>query len=337
MNKKGFVLVTSYMIVSVLLIIGIAFVMQSFNERKALTRDIESLKALNLAEAGIDDSFFNLKSTTSFEGNTFCSSETGLGEGCTVSVVWPTNIFPKLITSTGYIPNYISPRAQRTLYATAIQSDLHNFFDNAMYVAGNINVSGGANMIGNAGVSGTGNVRSGGTIASNLVVASGSGSKISDSSINPLARLDFETLKARSMAQGYYNVAPSQFPTTDFYYMGNEPNIIYLEHDLQLSGSTTVYGLFVVAGEVITNPDYFADASITGNVKIHGCIYSRGTVTVGGTSEIDGGVWAGTAVLNGNIDIDRNIGYMNSLNASSYVHAATPQITAWRDKQYPFN
>jgi len=53
-NKKGFLLITSYLVIIVLLILGSAFLLRSVNENKLIQREIMGKQAFYLAEAGID-------------------------------------------------------------------------------------------------------------------------------------------------------------------------------------------------------------------------------------------------------------------------------------------
>lgn len=53
-NKKGFLLITTYLVVIVLLILGSAFLLRSVNENKLIQREIMRKQAFYLAEAGLD-------------------------------------------------------------------------------------------------------------------------------------------------------------------------------------------------------------------------------------------------------------------------------------------
>ena len=54
LNKKGFLLITSYLVIIVLLILGSAFLLRAVNENKLVQREIMHKQAFYLAEAGID-------------------------------------------------------------------------------------------------------------------------------------------------------------------------------------------------------------------------------------------------------------------------------------------
>ncbi|MCK4859312.1 MAG: DUF4900 domain-containing protein, partial [Candidatus Omnitrophica bacterium] len=53
-NKKGFLLITSYLVIIVLLTLGSAFLLRSVNENKLAQREIMRKQTFYLAEAGID-------------------------------------------------------------------------------------------------------------------------------------------------------------------------------------------------------------------------------------------------------------------------------------------
>ncbi|MFH1202624.1 MAG: hypothetical protein V1674_07090 [Candidatus Omnitrophota bacterium] len=64
MNKKGFVLISSYMIVSVLLIIGVSFVVRSIAEKRAAERAFLNTAALYMAESGVECTWNYLRGLT---------------------------------------------------------------------------------------------------------------------------------------------------------------------------------------------------------------------------------------------------------------------------------
>jgi hypothetical protein len=117
------------------------------------------------------------------------------------------------------------------------------------------------------------------------------------------------------------------------------PNVVYVESDLELNGNVgTIGGFFVVAGDVITNPDDTSDATINGNGEIDGVVYTLGEFRInggGGGLNVNGGVWAGEeARLNGNAHIAYTEDYMAALEALDIN--VEVQITSWRDTQNPY-
>jgi hypothetical protein len=120
------------------------------------------------------------------------------------------------------------------------------------------------------------------------------------------------------------------FPAS-FWYNESEgiPNIVFLEGNLNLSGKVQVAGFFVVGGEV----SY--DASLSGNVAVDGCIYTRGNFTINGGGKamnINGGVWAGgITTLNGGVELDYNATYMSAINGMNLTTMV--RLTSWQDEQ----
>ncbi|MFA5335133.1 MAG: hypothetical protein WC316_05730, partial [Candidatus Omnitrophota bacterium] len=61
-NRKGFILIFAYAVVSVIVILVAAYVARSVNEMRTAVREKDSASALYAAEAGIDIAFDWLKS-----------------------------------------------------------------------------------------------------------------------------------------------------------------------------------------------------------------------------------------------------------------------------------
>jgi hypothetical protein len=95
-----------------------------------------------------------------------------------------------------------------------------------------------------------------------------------------------------------------------------------------MKGNISAGGFFVVGGEVVY------DATISGNVGIDGAIYTRGRFTINGGGNalnVDGGVWASNATLNGAVEIEYNQEYMNAIRN---LNIDTDfQISSWKDTQ----
>lgn len=333
-KKRGIILIAAYLVVLILFILGGAFVARSISEKRAAERAVDSAQAFYLAEAGINRAMDELR-TDYFNWNTWAGAAIfhNLGNGqYRVEVQAVGN--ERIVTSTGLINNAsreIETRVRRVIPA--------GFFDNALYVAEEIDLNGNAYTINGDIVYGNGPIS--GVIPGNI-----NGTVTQDTTASPLPLLDFAQLRAWSQTQGNIYDADrlndvkkgdDSFPTTfwlDPFDHNQGPNIVYLETDLELNGNIgTIGGFFVVDGDVVTNPGEWFDVTINGNGQIDGCIYTRGEFRInggGGGLNVFGGVWASEeARMNGNATVEYNEEYMlaiESLNINPDV-----QITTWRE------
>jgi hypothetical protein len=323
MNKRGVTLVLSFMVVLVLTILGAALLSNSISESRMAQRYSESTKAFWLASAGIYQGMKSLRSS-------FTSNTTGgqLGQGGYNSTITVHDAENATVLAFGFIP-YASPhRAERSIEANfrKYNTTPGNFFSNVLYGAANITFTGSSYDC-NGNVTYGGNITNGDRITGNVT---------HDSGIYPLVHLNFDELRTIAIRQGnYYNLTNTSynFPDT-FLYNATEPNVVFMEGSLDLSGKKdNAAGFFVVGGELIY------DATISGNCKFDGCIYTLGKFTVNGGGNvlnINGGVWAGgTATIHGNSKLSYNQTYMNAIQNLSI--SADVQMTAWRDRQNPYN
>ncbi len=338
-NKGVFILVLSYMIIAVLLIISAAFIIRTINEKNLAYRDKESKEAFHLAEAGINRAIMQLWQDYDSSG----TPSVNLGRGqYSVSI---TSILPdkRQIISSGFIPLAANFRAKRTIEAIVRKYIPANFYDNAIYTAGELDLNGNAYAV-------NGDVIYGDTQAATNT-QNITGTITQDPSINPLAGLNFQQLYDISQSQGnFYDAArldkvkkgQDSFPVSFWYSPPTNPadpttgvpNVVYIEGDLTLNGNIGgIGGLFVVAGDVLTNPLGTYDATINGNGMVHGFIYTRGEFRVnggGGGLNVDGGVWAGTeAELNGNATVSYNKDYADAIRALNIDPGI--QILSWRE------
>lgn len=337
-NKGAIVLSLSYLIIIVLLIIAAAFTVRVINEKNIANRYKESKEAFNLAEAGANMAMAMLRQ----DYNWNASPTVDLGRGqYTVNINQITD--KRMITSSGFIPSAVNFRAKRTIEATVRKYIPANFYDYAIYTADELDLNGNAYEINGDVIYGddqpagnTGNIN---------------GTVTQDTSISPLAGLDFQQLRNISQGQGnLYDAArleqvktggdsfPSSFwftpPTDPNDPATGVPNVAYIEGDLTLKGNIgAIGGFFVVAGDVLTNPLGTYDATINGNGQIDGAIYTRGEFQVnggGGGLNVNGGVWAGTeAELNGNAAISYNRDYMEAIKALDIDPGV--QVLSWRE------
>lgn len=338
-NNGAVALLLSYFVIVVLLIILGALILRTISEENIASRYRESQEAFNLAEAGLNWAIIQLTQDYNWSGS---ATPTNLGRGQYSVTVNPIDD-KREITSYGSIPSLNNFRALRTIEAVVRKYIPPNFYDSAIYTAEELDLNGNAYKV-------NGNVIYGDDEqASNTQNITGQ--VIQDTSINPLARLNFQQLYNLSQSQGnIYNATRinavkkkrDSFPTSFWYSLPTDPNdpttgvpnIVYVETDLELNGNIGIGGFFVVVGDVLTNPAGTFDAEINGNGTIDGCIYTLGTFEVnggGGGLNVNGGVWSGTeAELNGNVTIAYNKDYMDAIKALNINPDV--QIISWREK-----
>lgn len=100
-NRKGFILIFAYAVVSVIVILVSAYVARSINEMRTAARDRDSASALYAAEAGIDFAFDWLKSQSSPPAGTAAFNLTGgtaLSTGTYTVIIDPDDSNPTSFT-----------------------------------------------------------------------------------------------------------------------------------------------------------------------------------------------------------------------------------------------
>lgn len=333
MNNRGVALILSFILIAVLTVLGAASLSRSISESRIARRYSESTQAFWLAEAGINRALNELRFNYSTSGSGLWSTPMGAGRYEVDVAVTGVGNQGRLVTSYGCIPDVTcnSSRAQRIIEAIMVKivsPGPANFFNNAVYTPGNVNISGSAYSV-------TGDVRYGNTITPDPPVNIPSANNIHDSSITALARFDFDQLRAMSQSQGNYHDAthnPS-FPET-FWKSTGVPNIVFIEGNFDISGKKQTVGGFVIVGG-----DLLYDAEITGNAAVDGVIYTLGTCNVKGGGgvpfNVNGGIWAGQGVtITGSTVIEYNSDYMNAINNLNLIF--TVQISNWNDTQNPY-
>lgn len=329
-EQGGITLIFVYSIAVVLLVLFIALTNKVFFNKVSTTRNVERIQALHIAEAGLDYALAQLQDNynwspaagpVGFESGEFFVTLTSVGS-------------KRLVQSTGFIPAQANFRESRVLEVWIKESIPSNFYDNAIYSGGNVDLNGSAYTIDGdvvyySEIDNTGNV---------------TGSVTQDDSASPLAMLDFEDLYNKSLAQGnvydeqrlqtdplptiFWNIPPNVDPN----YPQGIPNFVYVETDLVLNGNINIGGFFIVVGDVLNNASAQYDAAINGNGQIDGCIYTRGEFRINGGAgglNINGGVWSGTEIrINGNATIEYNQAYMDAIAASVQAEA---QTVSWRE------
>lgn len=333
-DKKGVALIVVYLVIVVLLILGGAFLLRAIWEQKIAERGRDFKQALYIAEAGIDRAVYELKKDynnwAGWSGITFNFAEGEYRATCEAQGGY------RKVAVIASIPNFASARIARTLEAFIRKEIPSNFYENAVYDSGKLTIEGDEYAI-------TGDVRYAGKneIEHPELI---DGDIIEDGSISPLPMLDFQQL--HDIAQGQGNVydearindvkkGDDSFPAS-FWYAEGVPNVVYVEATLKLDGDIgTIGGFFVVAGDVLTNPEQEENTIIDGYGTIEGAIYSTGKFDVegdadGGGLSISGGVWSGKKTkIEDRVTINFNETYMNALANLGITPGV--QIVSWRE------
>lgn len=143
-----------------------------------------------------------------------------------------------------------------------------------------------------------------------------------------------EYLKNISINQGYFfesEPREDQLPRGYFQPDGVTPNVVFITSDIHLAGNYQFGGLIVVVGNIITEE---ASATFGGSHQVDGIVYSTGGFrTHGGgnrTINIDGGVFCGSATLQGHTRVQYNWVYMDALK--NLVNASNKfRFSSWRE------
>jgi len=106
MNNKGFVLVTAYMVIAVLVILATSFSARTIGEKRVTDKERDVIQALWLAEAGLDRAVSELPDTLIEELPKLLSGSLSVNAYYSTQISQPPG-FPAtkfLITSTGGVP-----------------------------------------------------------------------------------------------------------------------------------------------------------------------------------------------------------------------------------------
>ena len=347
MNKRGAALMFSYMVMTVLTILGVGFIARSVSEKNLLQRHAEAANAFWASEAGAARALVEMRAASVVTTGTDLWSGTLPGQGRYSVDVESAGVMYK-VTIHGYYPDSGEARIERKIEAMMSKATPSDFFSNAIYSAGDVDFNGIAYSV-------TGDIIYADDIDNPDNVT---GSVTQDPNVSPLARFDFQELYDTSSTQGnVYDTArlqdvqdgtdtfPASFwftpPTDPMDPATGVPNVVYVEDDLQLNGNIgTIGGFFVVVGDVLSDPDAEdpEDAVLNGNGTIEGTIYTLGEFRInggGGNLNINGGVWAGEeARLNGNAHVEFNSDYMDAIQSLDIETEV--QIVNWRDTQNPY-
>lgn len=304
-NSRGFLLVAVLGIFIVLSIIGFALLSQSADQYLLATNDYYNNNALYAAEAGIEQTVYQVNQNASFAGyttaQTFSNDATQGKATYTTTVSGITGSNAKTILSKGEIFRYGSttPLASRSVKVTIV----------------------GTNSTGNSVITGPGGLILGGsaTITNGPVYVNGSISLGGTSSIGtaqqPLS----------------VNVANDQCPT------GTNPGSTYPQvctngtQPISLAYSTHIYGTVCATGQTSTGPNNNIQGGSTGSGLESGCTaptvstptYDRSaqiaavTTTASGTSNTYVcGSWPFNRTWTANLELTGNVGVGSSCNVT---------------------
>jgi len=349
-NNRGVLLVAVLMVVIVVSVLLGAFLFRNFWDAKNALRYKQNKIALHCAEAALNKAISKLPSNSSAESHVPLTHSNAQKVG---EYAYNTAILEMgkrwRVESSGYVPDQSQPESTVHLEAYISKKDFpDNFWDNAIYTAGNATVNGAAFDI-------NGNILyAGSLVPGTLNPGCFSGTATNDPNIAPLVKLDFNYLKAIASTQIKADGSDNLYTATEiksgkpplpksFWFNNSDPNpanwipnVVYIEADLVLNGNIgTIGGFLVVVGDVISDPNQTNSSVINGYGHIDGCVYSTGEFYVnggGGTGlNVLGGIWSGTdgVVINGNVEIGYHKPYMDAIryviNPSSIV-----QLISWR-------
>lgn len=333
-TESGFTLVSVYLVLVVLLILGGALVANALAEIRMAQRSEASLQALYVAEAGVDEAMVGLRD--SWAAANLGSPVGALGSySVTIDDIGNNRM---RITSQGSSTLLKAP-ILRSVEAITEQEIPPEFYENVIWASQQLDINGNSYSV-------TGDIRHGdldpGGDMSNVT-----GTVTYDPKVFPLPALNFQKLYDMAVAQG--NVYDAErlgnghgvFPTSFWYTAPTDPNdpttgvpnVNYLATDLILNGSIgTIGGFFVVVGNVLTDPTSTEDSTLNGNGQIEGAVYTTGDFRINGGGNglnICGGIWAGDeARLNGSTYLMYEGDYMKAIQA---LDLSAVELVSWRD------
>jgi len=145
--------------------------------------------------------------------------------------------------------------------------------------------------------------------------------------------MDDSTLIALATVQGHVETdslfTPSHgYPNFNFYFGGTTPNVTWVQGDLEVLGGRTVYGIFVVDGDIILH----------GSSQVEGVLYLRndGIIIHGGGNPTQSSITGGI-VANGDVDgtgnhitVNYDSEYMGRFGEHE-IRETVSQVFSWRE------
>lgn len=296
-NKKGFILIASYMVIMVLVILATAFSTRSLGERRVADKDRDALQAFWLAEAGIDKAISEL-STISLD--TRISNTLGSGKTYTY-YVQQLNPIKYLINSKGGIPGTAKNDANNIIYR--VESIVEYPISNAdsSSVTSAITASGDVTVGGNTEVNGV----------------------IDDNAI-----VDFEEtfgVSKETMENNVVNILTDPENNVPGVTSSTWVNLDLID-EMKISDSGwTGNGILVVNG----------DLRITGG-HFEGIIWVIGTLWVSGNPIIDGAIYAESgAEFETTLTGNPTVNFDNEAISDAFGFLPSnipPYLTGWRER-----
>lgn len=312
--------------------------------------NLESHQAFYLAESALERTKSILKNEASFQDGTALDggawNTVAMGDGqfrYKVEMTTDGILMRRLITGEAAVPSIANPTATRAIEMIVSKPDNlpADFWDYAIYSGGDVDANGNSYNV-------NGDVIAGDDISYSQDHFNDG--EFEDPSVSPLPNLNYDVLKGVAQSQvydghdNYYTAAEIgvvPFPQ-DFYYIEpnppaepfGTPHVVYIEGDLTLNGNWgTIGGFVVVVGDVLTNPDAEADATINGNGTIDGVLYTIGEFRInggGGGINVTGGVFAADEVrLNGNTTVTYDQDYMDAIDNMDIPTGMT--VLSWNE------
>lgn len=169
-NQIGSIFPLVLIAMTVILVITVVLVSDSFTYRQSARYSLDNLETANLAEAGIDKA---VNALNSGGGNYTGENETPLGQGSYSVSITDIDQNTKKVTSTGYIPSKADPKAKTTA-TILVQKGAGLSFAYALQVGdGGFDMSGGATINGSVYSNNDINLSGGALITGDAYVASG--------------------------------------------------------------------------------------------------------------------------------------------------------------------
>jgi len=323
MNEKGFILITSYMVIGFLSALSVTFLLTITAQLKRAEAGRKNLQSFYLAEAGVDYAIEQLRqsASASSEPTTALKDDQGNDMG-TYTVSWQQieTTSRWTINSTGKIVNSDGVGLDARTVEMIVSRIDRDFYSDALYVDGNVMIHGNAHTV-------NGNIRYSGEFFGK---DSGiTGELIQDSSIPPLEEI-FDITKLETISESQDNIyEEGDLSMSMNFWYGDQadqvPNIVVIEGNLTVSSSNpTVGGFIVIKG----------DTTLNGGAQVNGCIYTLGNLTMNGGGNainINGGVWTRSAVLNGNTTVMHNATYMDAIKKYGKKDVSF-QVVSWEEK-----
>ncbi|MCZ6820264.1 MAG: hypothetical protein O7G31_12360, partial [Calditrichaeota bacterium] len=246
----------------IMAVIGTASYTMMATENRVSVINYEAVQARYLTEAGIE---YAIKVVAS--GGTLSASETVSIANGSVGLSATLSAGSALIGAVGHVNSSQKRTQVNILYRPPIS-------DSAIYATGDItNVDA---------------LDEGGNPDPDLII----------DNAPTLPPIETQAMIDTATAQGHVEPGPfipsHGYPNFNFYYSGTIPNITYVQGDMEVQGGRTIYGIFVVEGNVRLN----------GASRVEGVLYMVTPNTVvlyGGGSPTESSVTGGI-IANGDVD-----------------------------------